>query len=166
MASFHEINLRPIKRETFSNLNVHHWNARSLRNKTHLTCDYIMENDVDIMIITESWLKKDELVIIGESTPPPGYAFLSKPRVSDNYGGGIAVVYKEPLKLSFTEPDIRSPCTFEYTCVSGLTNQKKFVYLLYIDHLPPKKMVSKLLNSSLSSMISLKTFLPFVANTL
>ena len=28
-----------------------------------------MENDVDIMIITESWLKKDELVIIGESTP-------------------------------------------------------------------------------------------------
>ncbi len=122
-------NLRPIRHETLSNLNVHIWNARSLRNKTYLTCDYIIENDVDVMIITESWLKSDELVIIGECTPP-GYTFLSKPRVSNNYGGGIAVIFKEPLKLSFNEPNIRSVSTFEYACVSDPTNQTR-IFTIY-----------------------------------
>ena len=59
--------------------------------------DYIGENDVDIMIIVESWLKESDDVVIGECTPP-GYTFLNMPRDSENRGGGIAMLYKTPLK--------------------------------------------------------------------
>ena len=53
-------------------LNVCLWNTQSVRNKLLYICDYILEHDLDIMIITESWIKENELVVIGECTPP-GY---------------------------------------------------------------------------------------------
>ena len=40
------------------------------RNKSVELTDYICENDVDIMIIVESWLKDSDDVVLGECTPP------------------------------------------------------------------------------------------------
>ena len=40
-------------------LNVCLWNAQSVRNKSLYICDYILEHDLDIMIITESWIKEN-----------------------------------------------------------------------------------------------------------
>ncbi len=50
------------------NLKIHSWNANRLSNKTAILVDHIVEHDVDIMCITETWLKEDSLVIIGECT--------------------------------------------------------------------------------------------------
>ena len=87
------INLRPIPRETYSKLNVYLWNANSVRNKTNILFDYILEHDVDIMCITESWLRHNDSVVISECTPP-GYSCLNVPRECESYGGGIAVVLR------------------------------------------------------------------------
>ena len=49
------LNLKPLMRaKPHANLNVHTWNANSLRNKSDILVDYILENDVDIMFLTET----------------------------------------------------------------------------------------------------------------
>jgi hypothetical protein len=107
------------------------WNARSIRNKTISCSEYVLANNIDCLIITETWLKKSEPVVIGELTPP-GYSFLSVPRDSDNYGGGIGVLFKSELKLQTIETG-QSFRTIEHCCV---TNSSKNVYyfLIYSPH--------------------------------
>ena len=92
------------------------WNIQSLRNKSLQLCDYIIEHDIDVMILTESWIRDDEHVIIGESTPP-GYSFLNTPRPTGTRGGGIAVLFKTQLQLRVRT----NPCNttyFESTCIT------------------------------------------------
>jgi len=36
------------------------WNARSIRNKTTALCDFVVSNQLDIMVLTERWLKGDD----------------------------------------------------------------------------------------------------------
>jgi len=36
------------------------WNARSIRNKTTTLCDFVVSNRLDIMVLTETWLKGDD----------------------------------------------------------------------------------------------------------
>ena len=73
------------------------WNAQSARNKTSDINDYIMEHDLDVYLITESWLFKDDHKVIGD-LKPIGYDFTHVPRDS-RQGGGIASIYKEELNI-------------------------------------------------------------------
>ena len=41
------------------------WNAQSVRNKTLLFSDFVLEHDVDIFFLTETWLREDDAVVIG-----------------------------------------------------------------------------------------------------
>jgi exonuclease III len=107
------------------------WNATSMRNKTDTLCDYILDKDIDIMCICESWAKSDDSVVISECTPP-GYECLNITRGSQNYGGGIAVIYKSPLKLSLTKIEFK-PSTFEFACISDSLNQ----FRLFVVYRPP-----------------------------
>ena len=42
-------------------LKIRLWNAHSVRNKTFLLHDYISEHDIDIMLITETWLRAKKI---------------------------------------------------------------------------------------------------------
>ena len=54
--------------------------------------------DLDICVITETWLKEDDQ--IGKAAlKPEGYEILSSPHPI-RLGGGIAVMYKEDLKVT------------------------------------------------------------------
>ena len=110
------------------------WNARSIRHKTTMCSWYIMENSIDMMFVTESWLTGNPTddVIIGEVTPP-GYQFFNIPRISDNSGGGIAVIFKEELGLR-TYPTGHTFTTFEHAC---FTDSNSSVYLFTIYRPPP-----------------------------
>ena len=77
-------------------LRIGAWNAQSIVSKTDLLCDLILENEFDIICVTETWLYEKSTAVIGEATPP-GYVFLNFPR--GTRGGGIAVIYKQNLKL-------------------------------------------------------------------
>ena len=51
----------------------------------------IIENDIDVYIITETWLTKDDPAVVWEMLPP-GYSFINSPR--DDELGGIGVLRK------------------------------------------------------------------------
>ena len=67
-------------------------------NKTQAICDLILENDVDVLCITETWLKGNitDSGIISELTPD-GFITESVPRATR--GGGVAVVARKHLSL-------------------------------------------------------------------
>ena len=73
-------------------------NARSIRRKTLLIQDLVVDNLVDILMITKTWLNRcgDE-VIIGEICPA-GYRFFNQPRSTGN-GGGVGLLYKANLHV-------------------------------------------------------------------
>ena len=62
-----KLNRNITRRRNCNFLNVCHWNAQSVRNKTTFCSDYVTDHNVDIMCLTETWLnaEKDQ-VAIGE----------------------------------------------------------------------------------------------------
>ena len=79
----------PTKPET-SHTPEHHLkvvllNAHSVRNKTRELTNLILDNDIDILGLTETWLGTDDHdeVAIGDQTPQ-GYSFKHIPRSSQD----------------------------------------------------------------------------------
>ena len=105
------------------NLNVHYFNARSCANKPEDVYDFIVTNNVDILFITETWLREngDEPVIAAMT--PPSYKFQSKPR-KDRRGGGIAIVYKESLEKHITISTHTTYLSFESMSLQLVLNGK------------------------------------------
>ena len=95
--------LRPINRHNHSRMNVHYWNAQSIGNKTTTICDYLLDKDVDILVITETWLAEDDPVTI--------------PRPGDDEHGGIAFISKSCLKLSISPTGVDT-VTFEHASMT------------------------------------------------
>lgn len=102
-------------------LDVHCWNARSLNEKSIFVHDYLLDKDIDILVITETWLGVEDPVIIGECTPS-GYVFFNCPRPGDRHGG-IAIICKSALKLSISQSSI-DVVTFEHLSITD--NSKSF----------------------------------------
>ncbi len=100
------------------------WNAKSARNKTINIADNIIENDVDIMVLTETWLKEEDQVKVGELTPP-GCSFLDYPRGASTYGGGIGIIFKSDIKLA-NHPTRIDTRTFEHARVVDKTSGVNF----------------------------------------
>ena len=75
-------------------------NFQSIQTKSHQVKDYIIDHDIDISFITETWVHdnlRDALIL--SVAKPPGFAYLSFPRLNRR-GGGIAVFHKKCLKIN------------------------------------------------------------------
>ena len=74
------------------------FNARSIKNKAAEISEFVVDNNVDILALTETWLSPGDVdnIIINEITPI-GYAFRHVPR--RNRGGGVALLFKKSLSL-------------------------------------------------------------------
>ena len=72
-------------------------NCRSVVNKIPEIQFEIVDHNLDVCALTETWLVEDDTVTPG-LIPPPGYAFLSSPRTSGP-GGGVGVVFKKDLAV-------------------------------------------------------------------
>ena len=81
------------------NLCVGMLNAQSCRNKADHLADFVMDNHVDLLAVTETWLSPGERdrAVRGELTPP-GYKLLDVPRTKGR-GGGVALVYRDNLTV-------------------------------------------------------------------
>ena len=112
--NYNHTNLRELPTHNDKLFNVRLWNARSVRKKTTSIIDNIISNDVDIFVITETWLAENDPVVIGEMLPQ-GYSCLSYPRKDDEHGG-IGIIYKSSLSLRNTPTGIDTP-SFEHACV-------------------------------------------------
>ena len=94
-------NLVQIKQERNSyttvreKISVGYLNARSVKNKSAEVADFVVDNELDICAITETWLGKeggDELVC--RELTPAGYSLEHVAR-SKGKGGGVAVIFKD-----------------------------------------------------------------------
>ena len=77
-------------------------NPWSICNKADIINDFIIEHDIDLLAVTETWLTgtmNDEPII--SALLPSGYAIMHAPRGSR--GGGVAVVYRQSLEISRVE---------------------------------------------------------------
>ncbi|XP_067025693.1 uncharacterized protein [Acropora muricata] len=102
---------------------IHHsdfllFNSRSIVNKALELKDFAVDNNVDFMAITETWLKSDvnNNNTIGEFCPT-GYKFLHQPRETGR-GGGVGLLVKDVFiaQQNFTINGIFT--TFEHINVS------------------------------------------------
>ena len=91
-------------------------NARSARNKTEEICDLIVDNKIDVLFITETWLSSAGEEVISAELTPPNYNILSYPR-NGRKGGGIAIIYRKSLQSK-----IKSQKFYTKTFESAITS--------------------------------------------
>jgi len=86
-------------------------NARSIRNKAPDFVDYICDSQVDIAVITETWLKSSDSAAKIAATPP-GYRLFDHPR-PDRLGGGTGILAWDSLVVKQARAGVFD--TFEYS---------------------------------------------------
>lgn len=113
-------------------LNFANLNTRSVSsitnaiNKPALLQDFITDQDIDIISLTETWLSIDSLPSTLNSLTPPNFSIISNPRTTGR-GGGIAFIFRSHLNISkFTVPNFSS---FESLCIKLSISSKSYTFL-------------------------------------
>ncbi|XP_033112549.1 uncharacterized protein LOC117113348 [Anneissia japonica] len=98
------------------------WNARSIRNKCTQFSDYVTDQALDIVSITETWLHLDDDSVIA-LCKPEGYTFNSFPR-EGRRGGGVGILSRLPMRsskiggfISFEACETVIRCPFKSFCI-------------------------------------------------
>ncbi|XP_067257304.1 uncharacterized protein [Chanodichthys erythropterus] len=73
-------------------------NIRSLTPKAVIIKEIITDNSLDVICLTETWLKANHYFGLNESCPP-GYRYKNKCRLI-GCGGGVATIYREILNVT------------------------------------------------------------------
>ena len=75
--------------------------SNDIRSIHLMTSDYIVDQNIDVCVVTETWLKDmDTTSIAGVCLP--GYSFKSFPRQSNRSGGGTGVMFNTNLYVSLS----------------------------------------------------------------
>uniref|UniRef100_UPI00358FB352 uncharacterized protein n=1 Tax=Myxine glutinosa TaxID=7769 RepID=UPI00358FB352 len=93
-----------------NNIKLTLFNTRSLNNKSLILNDYILDNKLDFLCLTETWQQHLDYFSLNLTTPN-GYCYINKPR-SEGRGGGIAVIHRQDIKTSLIS--ISSAPSFEH----------------------------------------------------
>ena len=94
-------------------------NTRSIRNKTSEFNDFVIDNDLDIVGVCETWLHPDDDAVIA-ALNPGGHRFCHTPRLHKR-GGGVALLYRSNLDVQVV-PSSLNISTFEMTEISIVHN--------------------------------------------
>ena len=76
-------------------------NVRSIKPKTAPLSEYVTSKNLDIVAVTETWLKHDETKSTIADISPPGYSFFHEPRADQRAGGGVGILVSDQLKTDF-----------------------------------------------------------------
>ena len=104
-------------------------NVRSIKLKTAPFSEYVTSKNLDIVAVTETWLKHDET----KSTIAdiwPGYSFFHEPRADQQVGGGVGILVSDQFKTDiYPLPSFK---TFEAISARiGNNSYSGFVVCLY-----------------------------------
>ena len=132
-------------------------NCRSVKNKTLAIYDFIISNDLDMLVITETWLgSKVDKVCLSELVPD-GYKISHVPRLKRE-GGGVAILHKTSIKIkidsSSKDGDFEQ---FEFMdCIISVRDFSTRLVVIYRP--PPSKTnglsTSKFLNNEFPDFLS------------
>jgi len=75
-----------------NNLNYGLINARSISNKTETVVDFVLQHNLDVLCITETWLQSNDNFTTSNVTLT-GFNIISNPRLNKR-GGGVSVIIK------------------------------------------------------------------------
>ena len=83
-------------------------NPCSVWNKTSVLQDFVTDHNIDLMVLTETWLKGDvrDNVILAD-LQPHGYTIKHKAR--QGCGGGVAIMHPSTLSVTRPEHSVSSP---------------------------------------------------------
>ena len=105
-------------------------NVRSIKPKTAPFSEYVTSNKLDIVAVTETWLKHDETKSTIADISPPGYSFFHKPRADQRAGGGVGILVSDKFKTDIHP--LQSFKTFEAISARiGNNSFSGFVVCLY-----------------------------------
>ena len=79
-------------------------NAQSCRNKTLAIADHILDNQLDMMATSETWLKSSRDSNVIKDIVPNGYCIKHTPRPIGK-GGGVAIIHKSEIVLQKQDTD-------------------------------------------------------------
>ena len=130
----HEIELSPMKCQPTAQplakgIKLGVINCRSIRSKTELVTYHIKSHNLDLVALTETWLRWDESSTILNEVTPPGYSLRHVPR--ERRGGGLALVYQTSFKVRVDQ--VEDYNSFEHMTVhitSG-TRSKGTLVIIY-----------------------------------
>ncbi|KAK6168192.1 hypothetical protein SNE40_022069 [Patella caerulea] len=128
-------------------IKIRHLNTRSVRNKTNEISDNIIEDDIDLFFISESWLCDcgDEAKIA--DLTPSSYKFQHVPRLHSS--GGIAVLYKNSLEVEFSNTISSAFPSLEFLNLNLIHGNHPIKFICI--YLPPPSKTNKLTDSMLNS---------------
>ena len=110
------------------------WNVQSLnQNKCNVLLDYLLEKDIHIASLTETWFLDENNYQTGKLCNGGNYFVCNRPRVTDTWGGGVCVLMKNKFK-----PVRQKNCfhtSFEsvslLSSISGMPSQKLKIVTIY-----------------------------------
>lgn len=124
-------------------MTVCYLNAQSVRNKTVSLSNLILENDLDVLALTETWLGAADDQQVLHDLLPSGYNVISIPRPGNRRGGGVAVVFKAGLSVDLISCSNDQHFTqFEYLSCT-ITGKQRTIRLCVI-YRPPVSTVNGL----------------------
>ena len=86
-------------------------NARSLRKNVDYITQYIIEHDIDLLTITETWLTDTDQDIINEITfNSTIYTCYRCDRITSTFGGGVAIFLKNNMTVYSNKHIILTNC--------------------------------------------------------
>ncbi|MDG2555400.1 hypothetical protein P7M41_25725, partial [Vibrio parahaemolyticus] len=112
--------------------NINLANVRSLLNKTFIINDLILDNSIDFMFLTETWLNENNSAAVLIESAPPNFHFISSVRELRK-GGGVATLFKDVYQckqLSYGKFE-----SFEYVALQLRSSCQAVLVTIYR---PPK----------------------------
>ena len=113
---------------TLDNIKACHLNVRSLRNKTPAFSDFVLSNDLDIVGVTETWLRPSDTQGLMDEITPAGFQLHQVPR-ENKKGGGVAVLVRNDIDSVHCQIDRRE--TFEHITVK-LSDRQSSQLLVHV----------------------------------
>ena len=94
-------------------------NVRSVREKGPLLHDLIVSKSLDILAVTETWLRANDTSAFLSDLTPPGFSFLHVPR-HGRPGGGVGLFISDAL--SFSQITLPHQSSIEAICCTVATS--------------------------------------------
>ena len=140
-----KIDTSPLTQELSRCFKVMLLNAQSVRNKTTDICDHVIQANVDLVFLCETWLRPEGDESDCAALTPPGFCLKSLPRMS-GAGGGLAVLYRNSLTKNIAVSTRDFVFTTFEICEVRISHDSHTVVFLSV-YRPPPSRKNKLTNA-------------------